>query len=147
MYRNALLAVDIQEEIFRIFYYDCPPYDRQEKNPIDGSAQDFKGSKKYAARSRFLTEFKSLDFVAMRLGVVKARGWTLCETYIKRSISGKHMPPAANDVFFSMEQKGVDMRIGIDVLKPHDFPGDKTSRPHAARPWERSGIGRTGGTL
>ncbi len=31
MYRNALLSLDTtQEELYRIFYYDCPPYAGQE---------------------------------------------------------------------------------------------------------------------
>lgn len=116
MYRNALLAVDAShEELFRIFYYDCPPYDGIDKNPIDGSTQNFREQGKYKSRQRFLNEFKTMDFVAMRLGVAKQRGWTLTESYIKRAISGKHQPLKPEDVLLSVEQKGVDMRIGIDV--------------------------------
>jgi uncharacterized LabA/DUF88 family protein len=115
MYKNAMQCVDGTEEIFRIFYYDCPPYDGVDKNPIDGSVQDFKTHAKYRARQRFLNEFKTKDYVAMRLGVAKQRGWTLTESYIKKAISGKHLPLCPLDVLLSVEQKGVDMRIGIDV--------------------------------
>ncbi len=116
MYRNALLALGKDEELFRLFYYDCPPYQGKETNPIDKSKVDFGTSKKFQARSLFLSEMKAKDFVALRLGIAKKRGWTLSETYIRRAITGSYPnPPQANDVFLSLEQKGVDMRIGIDV--------------------------------
>jgi uncharacterized LabA/DUF88 family protein len=115
MYKNALLSLAPDEELFRLFYYDCPPYDGVDKNPIDRSVQDFKGQPKFQARQRFLNEFKAKDYVAMRLGVAKQRGWTLTESYIKKAISGKHQPLCPTDVLLSVEQKGVDMRIGIDV--------------------------------
>lgn len=116
MYRNALLAIDPQcEEIFRIFYYDCPPFSGEHTNPIDHSRVNFKLKQTYQARTKFLAEMKCKDFVAMRLGVVKMRGWTLTNRYTKQAIQGTTTPPAASDVFLGFEQKGVDMRIGIDV--------------------------------
>lgn len=115
MYKNALLSLAPDEEVFRIFYYDCPPFDGKETNPIDSSVVEFKKQPKYSARHRFLHEFKAKDYVAMRLGVCKQRGWTLTDSYIKKAIKGQHQPLQANDVLLSQEQKGVDMRIGIDV--------------------------------
>lgn len=116
MYKNAMLCVQKRgESIFRIFYYDCPPFEGTTKNPIDGSNLDFKTLPKYKARQRFLNEFKSMDYVAMRLGMAKQRGWTITESYIKKAISGRHQAVTASDVLLSIEQKGVDMRIGIDV--------------------------------
>lgn len=115
MYRNALLCLGAGEEVFRLFYYDCPPYEGIETNPIDQSKTDFKQLPKHQARTRFLNELKAMDYVALRLGVARQRGWTLTEAYIQKAISGRHQPPQAGDVFLSLEQKGVDMRIGIDV--------------------------------
>ena len=115
LYRNALSCVASDEELFRIFYYDCPPFDGKETNPIDGTTIEFKKRPKYAARHRFLHELKSKDYIAMRLGVCKQRGWTLTDAYIKKAIKGQHQPLQATDVLLSLEQKGVDMRIGIDV--------------------------------
>ena len=116
MYKNALLALAKDEELFRLFYYDCPPYQGKEINPIDKSTVDFKTLKKFQARSLFLSEMKAKDFVAMRLGIARNRGWTLTDGYIRRAIAGTPpSPPQANEVFLALEQKGVDMRIGIDV--------------------------------
>ena len=118
MYRNCLLAVDKkEEELFRIFYYDCPPYGGRHTNPIDKSVSDFKTQKKFASRSLFISEMKTKDYVAMRMGIAKNRGWTLTNDYTIQAITNNSIvkPPTAKDVFLSREQKGVDMRIGIDV--------------------------------
>lgn len=36
MYRNALLALNSDEELCRLFYDDCPPYSGKETNPKSG---------------------------------------------------------------------------------------------------------------
>jgi uncharacterized LabA/DUF88 family protein len=120
MYRNAMLSLETGEELFRMFYYDCPPYEGKEVNPIDRVPVDFSTQPKHASRIRFLREMKAMDYVAMRLGTTKKRGWTLTENYVQQTIrcqatAQNHIAPLANDLFLSIEQKGVDMRIGIDV--------------------------------
>jgi len=116
MYKNALLATAPGEELFRIFYYDCPPYSGKEANPINQAIVDFQAQPKYTARTRFIKELKAMNYVAMRLGMAKKRGWTLTDLYIRRTIAGgAPVAPQASDVFVNLEQKGVDMRIGIDV--------------------------------
>lgn len=118
MYRNALLALNAaEEELYRLFYYDCPPYHGKETNPISKAMFDFSTQAKYNARSRFLNEMAAKDFVAMRLGVVRPGGWTLTERWVNKTLNSSlpMHPPQAQDVYFNMEQKGVDMRLGIDV--------------------------------
>jgi uncharacterized LabA/DUF88 family protein len=120
MYRNAMLAMGPDEELFRMFYYDCPPYGGKETNPVDRKVVDFSAQSKHTARMRFIKEMKGMDYVAMRLGTVKKRGWTLTDSYVQKTIkcqaaAQNHQPPQANELFLSFEQKGVDMRIGIDV--------------------------------
>jgi len=120
MYRNAMLSIASDEEIFRIFYYDCPPYEGKETNPIDQSHIDFASQPKHKSRTRFIRELKGMNHIAVRLGTAKKRGWTLTDGYINRAIQTQQfgkppIPPLASDVFVNLEQKGVDMRIGIDV--------------------------------
>jgi uncharacterized LabA/DUF88 family protein len=116
MYRHALAALDLTtEELFRLFYYDCPPFEGIETNPIDGAKVEFKKQSKYQARTLFLKQMGQKEYVALRLGQARNRGWTLKDNYIRRSLNGTHNAPSAADVFVSLEQKGVDMRIGIDV--------------------------------
>ena len=56
-----------------------------------------------------------VDFVALRRGELKARGWELTERFKQALIKGNATPVAANDIYPAFQQKGVDMRIGIDV--------------------------------
>ena len=40
--KNARAVLEADEELFRIFYYDCEPFDREVTKPVDGSKVDYK---------------------------------------------------------------------------------------------------------
>jgi uncharacterized LabA/DUF88 family protein len=91
------------EEILRVLYYDCAPYAGTVKLPVSGNKYTFNGS------SRWLDDLASRDLFAVRRGVLKFRGY-----------KPKHIPVSAaslTDADFvpDFEQKGVDMRIGLDI--------------------------------
>lgn len=117
MYRNALLTLDATtEELYRLFYYDCPPYEGNEMNPISRQAVNYKSHPKHHARTVFLNEMMQQPFVALRLGIAKRRGWHLTDQWVQSAIKGTvSSAPTVADVYLSLEQKGVDMRLGIDV--------------------------------
>jgi len=121
-YKNACLALDTaEEELFRLFCYDSEPFGNQQRNPIDGSWIHF-GPKHpvYQERMKFFRELGSKPYVALRRGVVKGRGWEIKETFASQLIASTRaasasVPITAGDIRFGLEQKGVDMRIGMDV--------------------------------
>lgn len=116
IYRNAISAVDqATEEVVKIFYYDSLPHEKKERNPISLAFTDYALSSANQARKRLFRELGQMDFVALRRGVVKPRGWTLTKSYASRLMNGQVSAPLASDVYLNFEQKGVDMRIGIDV--------------------------------
>ena len=41
MYKNALLALGSDEELFRLFYYDCPPYTQEEIDEVGAMSPEF----------------------------------------------------------------------------------------------------------
>jgi uncharacterized LabA/DUF88 family protein len=114
--KNAVAALEQDEDLFRIFYYDSEPCDQTVVNPIDGSKLDFKTTKGYGARRHFLFELGQLPFFALRCGEAVARGWEFTNAY-KHTLmkGGAPVAPQPRDVFPSIQQKGVDMRIGMDV--------------------------------
>src|SRR5262249_23107332 len=91
------------EEIFRILYYDCAPYTGSAKLPVSGTVHQFTGSDKW------LEELACKDLFAVRRGVLKFRGFKPKRTPVQ--------PAKLTDADFDpdFEQKGVDMRIGLDI--------------------------------
>jgi uncharacterized LabA/DUF88 family protein len=112
---NARAVLEKDEELFRIFYYDCEPFDREVKNPVDGSKVDYKLMPAYSARKQFFFDLGQTGFVALRRGELKARGWEFSDTYRKALMAGGAPALTAQNVYPNFEQKGVDMPIGIDV--------------------------------
>ena len=118
--KNARAVLEADEELFRIFYYDCEPFDREVTNPVDGSKVDYKLMPAYSARKQFFFDLGQTGYVALRRGELKARGWEYSASYRKALLAGgaggaPASAPTGKDVYPNLEQKGVDMRIGIDV--------------------------------
>lgn len=94
----------VQDEyVFRIFYYDSPQYRGTVKLPVSG--QD----SKFSANDKWLKDLAQLERFAVRRGTLGFRGWKPKNT----PISGKQLTDADFAPIF--EQKGVDMRIGLDI--------------------------------
>ncbi len=92
------------EELFRALYYDCPPYRGEQRLPVSGQTKTFSES------GQWLQDLAKRNLIAVRLGVLKFRGFKLK----KVPVTGIG---ALTDAYFSpvFEQKGVDMRIGLDI--------------------------------
>jgi len=90
------------EVLLRVLYYDCPRYRGQQKLPISGKTHSFTASDKW------LEDLASRDLFAVRRGTLAFRGW------IPKAIPLGKTPTDA-DFRPNFEQKGVDMRIGLDI--------------------------------
>lgn len=102
-FASACKGVD--EELFRVLYYDCAPYTGTVKLPVSGTPFTFVGS------DAWLHELSRKDLFAVRRGVLKFRGYKPRKTPV--SVAGA--PPTDADFTPDFEQKGVDMRIGLDI--------------------------------
>jgi uncharacterized LabA/DUF88 family protein len=92
------------EELFRVLYYDCAPYQGTQKLPVSGLTQTFAGT------DEWLLDLAKKDLFAVRRGVLKFRGYKL-KTVPVRGIAAL----TDADFYPDFEQKGVDMRIGLDI--------------------------------
>jgi uncharacterized LabA/DUF88 family protein len=116
IYQHALqLAEDSTEEIWRIFYYDSHASYGRAWHPITRKLIELSATPAARARERFLSELGQMDLVALRCGQTHPRGWRLSDDYLGQLSRGSLRAPAAEDYELRFEQKGVDMRIGIDV--------------------------------
>lgn len=99
--RAAKWFVAPEESLFRILYYDCAPFQGEARLPISKEIYSFDGS------TAWIDDLMQYDFFAVRLGVLKFRGWM--------PLSLDKIPTKDEDFKPRFEQKGVDMRIGLDV--------------------------------
>lgn len=117
IYTYAKSVLHADEELYRFFYYDAEPYNGKAKNPISKQEKDFSSTKSANARRRFFEELVAKPQVALRLGTVSYHDWKLTDTFYNGLINGTLPTTAirAEDIMPNFSQKGVDMRIGIDI--------------------------------
>jgi uncharacterized LabA/DUF88 family protein len=111
-------ARETRRDLYRIFFYDCPPLDKKMHNPIDKKAIDFGRSDEAKFRLELHEELRRMRKVALRLGHLSSyTPWAIKPDVVSALLSKKiemsNLTP--EDVFVDFRQKGVDMRIGLDV--------------------------------
>ena len=119
---------DHMQLLYRTFYYDALPHAGKAQTPIRNRPVDHAKSETALFRVKLFEELRRRPYVAVRLGNVRLSGnpsWTLKPTPQKRLIDGTLQAADLDDSHFvpAFRQKGVDMRIGIDIasitLKRH----------------------------
>jgi len=117
----ALKHLEQQHErrhLYRIFFYDCPPLEKKLHNPVTGKAIDLAKSSEALFRRALHDELRKLRKVALRLGHLgESGGWALKPEPTKALLSKKIAIADLTDadVAYDVRQKGVDMRIGLDI--------------------------------
>jgi len=106
-------------DLYRIFFYDCPPLTHKAHNPVSQRAIDFSRTPTALWRMAFHDELRRLRKVALRLGYLNHRtgNWRLRPEALRELLSGAISVAALTeqDVSYEATQKGVDMRIGLDI--------------------------------
>lgn len=120
LYDKASKKVKIRHELYRIYYYDCPPLDKKINHPYDNELIDFSKSPMKAWTDDFFNALSHKRKVALRLGELneKIAHFNL-KPNITKKIANKSLSVdeiQKNDFRFNVQQKGVDMKIGLDIL-------------------------------
>ena len=109
----------IYSELYRIFYYDCPPTGKKVYHPLLQKQIDLSKTDLYTWTNQFFDELKHHRKFALRLGKLAD---AQAQYVIKPDITKKLCRGAINfydltenDFVLSIEQKGVDMKIGLDI--------------------------------
>ncbi len=78
-------------ELYRIFFYDCPPMTKKAHHPVSGKAIDFSKSTVAKFRNELLLELKKLRKVAVRLGYIDSANahWAISPDKTKALLAGK----------------------------------------------------------
>jgi uncharacterized LabA/DUF88 family protein len=110
---------EIHNKLYRIFYYDCPPIDKQVYHPLLKKNIDFAKSETKSWTEDFFKEISKKRKVALRLGELSESSvaYNLKYTTTKKLLneSAKIGDLEESDFELSLKQKGVDMKIGLDI--------------------------------
>jgi uncharacterized LabA/DUF88 family protein len=108
----------INDNLYRILYYDCPPLNIKTHHPVTKEFIDFSKNPTAVFRNSFFEEFKKKRKVAMRLGYLRnKKSWKISSKKLKdlleRKISISDV--SENDIKYDTIQKGTDIKIGVDI--------------------------------
>lgn len=108
-----------RSELYRIFYYDCPPTDKKVYHPFLDKQIDLKKTDLYTWTYAFFDELKKKRKFALRLGKLadEQAYYTLKPDSVKKLCRGRLTVPDLTEADFciNIDQKGVDMKIGLDI--------------------------------
>lgn len=106
-------------QLYRIFYYDCPPVNKIVYNPYTKKNVDLSLSPTYKWTIAFLDALKEKRKCALRLGKLadSQAHYELSYNTFKKLCSGKikFEEIEEKDIILDIQQKGVDMKIGLDI--------------------------------
>lgn len=102
--------------LLRIYYYDAPPATGLITNPLDKKTTNLGRTPQFAAATAFQDTIELAPDVALRKGELSCRGWRVKEAALKQiAKTGRALRPG--DLAPNLEQKGVDLRIGLDIAR------------------------------
>lgn len=106
-------------DLYRIFYYDCPPSNKRIFHPFLQKQIDLSKSDLYIWMKQFLDELKKKRKFALRLGKLaeEQAHYTIRTNIVKKLLNGSLSLSdlTENDFYLELDQKGVDMKIGLDI--------------------------------
>ena len=100
--------------LHRVYYYDSVPLESTEKKPLNGGVVEFSKEPLVARSRQLFLHLSRLPLMALRLGELSFNGWSIQTRKLDRA-SGDRLEVSASDLKPSITQKGVDMRIGMDI--------------------------------
>jgi uncharacterized LabA/DUF88 family protein len=103
------------KDLFRIYFYDAPPFTGTVTNPISQIQQNLSATPQAIQNAALIDSLELQPDFAVRRGMLKCSGWKLGRAALARlNHPGVHQVNA-NDLVPNINQKGVDMRIGLDM--------------------------------
>lgn len=105
--------------LYRIFYYDCLPMEKRVYHPFLGKQVDFSKTELYTWTHAFMDELKKKRKLAIRLGKLadEQAHFSIRPKIVKKLCNGtlKFDELTEQDFQLEVDQKGVDMKIGLDI--------------------------------
>lgn len=110
---------DSDTQLYRVFYYDCEPLGRKSVyHPLKKVNIDLDKSDTYIWSNAFIAQLKKQRKFALRLGHLSDQVYYNLKPEVTKDLcSGKRSVDSLTerDFIFTAQQKGVDMKIGVDI--------------------------------
>jgi uncharacterized LabA/DUF88 family protein len=103
-----------REDLFRIYYYDCPPFKGSHRHPLSGKPIHFSETDTCKHQAGLQESLSLSDHVAFRGGELIFTGWTISERATREIIKTKR-DLRESDLKPDLKQKRVDIKIGLDI--------------------------------
>jgi len=104
-------------ELLRIYFYHAPPAVEVLINPIDRAKLSLANSQVYRENKSLIDKLELKADFALRLGEVSInREWIVREKALKDIVNNPRYIQAS-DIKPDINQKGVDLRIGLDIAR------------------------------
>jgi uncharacterized LabA/DUF88 family protein len=99
--------------LHRVYFYDAAPLNESKRKPLNGGNTNFGATDTARRNIKLHEDLVRLPFVALRMGELAFRGWAVAREALperadEATIRAEHIRP-------NVQQKGVDMRIGLDI--------------------------------
>jgi hypothetical protein len=105
--------------LYRIFYYDCPPSNKQVYHPLLKKTVNLSNQPLYKWTNEFFTELTKRRKFALRFGKLEENSlsYNLKSQRVKQLLNGtiNITNLVEQDFELDIKQKGVDMKIGLDI--------------------------------
>lgn len=106
-------------ELYRIFYYDCPPISSKVYHPLTKKQIDLGKSELNLWMREYIKELTHRRKFCMRMGMLaeKQARYNLRPEITKKLLEGSIKLEDIKEIDFQLNlpQKGVDMKIGVDI--------------------------------
>lgn len=99
--------------LHRILFYDAAPSSESVQTPFGGPRIDLGTSVAHARNVSLHARLAREDYFALRLGDLAVRGWKPRSRL--HDCKGPSLELTHDNIALDIQQKGVDMRIGLDI--------------------------------
>ncbi len=108
------------EELYRIFFYDCKPLEKRVHYPHTQKALDLSKSSTYKERKELHKHLISKPCLALRLGYLDEKNakWVIRDQEKEKKLFNRKISIEEfqnDDFIYHAKQKGVDIKIGLDI--------------------------------
>jgi len=108
----------VDYELLRIYYYDAPPSTEAIRQPITGDQVQLGTTTRARTAQSLYDQLELTDSFALRMGETRISPhiWKI-KPNVARALARAPRPLTDNDFALDIGQKGVDIRIGLDMAR------------------------------